>query len=529
MPVSQGAVKPGPGDGRGRAGYQFLEDLATAHWRSEVLFAALELDIFARLGREDFSPERLAQAMGWDAEALGRLLEALGEMGLLVKAEGRFANGPFAAGHLLPGGADYLGDFLAYRRYIAPHWKRLPARVREGPAANLRPTDESGQVYQERVAAYVRALDAQARLKARQAVEHLGLLLDQPPTDILDLGGGAGAWCRAALARWPQARALLLDLPEVLAAASRLRPLDEDWIRVERAPGDCRSPELWQGLADRRFDLIFLSNLLHAYGPDEARDILGQAAMALSPGGALVIHDYITEEPGGDPLKGRLYDLHMLLNTYNGRIHSLQSLGAGLAAAGLPGWRLINLTGDTAIIVAQAGQEGWASLDNQDLLILRARELGFGQAALIQTQDVAVEPWVRLKCRNGCPRYGKGLQCPPHSPDDKEMARILGSYEQALLVRGTPPGKEFHQRLLALERRCFLAGYHKALAFGAGPCTLCDQCDVSAPCRQPDRSRPSMEACGVDVYETVRQAGWTLEPVQDREGYVKFFGLLLLQ
>ncbi|MCF8033637.1 MAG: class I SAM-dependent methyltransferase [Desulfarculaceae bacterium] len=334
------------------AGFQALEDLASAGWFSEVLFAALELDIFARLGRESRTAEELAKAQSWDAPALERLLAALADLGLLASRQGRYANGPVALRHLLPGEPDYLGHFLAYRRYIAGHWKRLPARVRQGTAANQRDHDEPPEMYRQRVLAYVRALDAQARLKAAEALERLGAL-PAPPGRILDLGGGAGAWCRALLARWPRARGVLLDLPEVLDAARELYPGPSDWARIEAVEGDCREPQL----AARSFDLIVLSNLLHVYSPREAEGIVARAAALLAPDGCLLIHDYLCEEQAGAPLKGRLYDLHMLLNTFNGCIHPLESLAVMLAAAGLGDWRLAPLPSDSALILARADRQ----------------------------------------------------------------------------------------------------------------------------------------------------------------------------
>lgn len=503
--------------------FQLLEDLASAAWLSEALFAALELDLFVLLGREGGSAAELAHSEGWDGPALERLLNTLAEMGLLVKWEGRFANSPLAMRHLLPDSPDYLGDFLAYRRFIAGHWRRLPDRVRRGPEANQRSEDETDHAYAERVMAYTRALDAQARLKAREAITALALLVD-PPRRVLDLGGGAGAWCRAALQQWPQAEALLMDLPEVIHAAQRLYANPEDWLGIHPLAGDCRNPDLPLG----SFDLIVVSNLLHAYGETEAKDILQQAAKMLAPGGTVLIHDYFCEEQSGDPLKGRLYDLHMLLNTYNGRIHELESLAAMLNQAGLGKWRMLGLESDSAIILAQEGEAGTGQIASDDLLLLHAQRIGFDRAAIIPAREIGVEDWVAQKCRTGCPGYGRGLQCPPHSPDPKEMRSILGSYQKALLVQGVPPGKEFHQRLLSLERHCFLAGFHQALALGSGPCTVCEKCDVSQPCRFPGKARTSMEACGIDVYGTVRRAGWRLTPVREKDGYVKKIGLVLL-
>jgi hypothetical protein len=42
--------------------FQFLGDLATAYWYSEVLFAAIELDLFGWIEKEYHRMETLAEA-----------------------------------------------------------------------------------------------------------------------------------------------------------------------------------------------------------------------------------------------------------------------------------------------------------------------------------------------------------------------------------------------------------------------------------------------------------------------------------
>ncbi len=515
---------PWQGGDPARGDYQFLEDLATAHWYSEVLFAALELDIFTRLeGPRPIPARELARELGWDGDALERLLGALVELGLVVDCSPGLANSPLARRHLVRGSPHYLGHFLSYRRYIAPHWRRLPQRVRRGVAANRRPGREAEADYQERVLAYVRALDAQAALKAAEALELVAAWLEEPPGLVLDLGGGAGAWCREARRRWPGSRALLLDLPEVIRAAGRLYPRAQSWRGIWRLAGDCRRPGLRRGA----FHLVLVSNLLHAYGEEEAQALLQEAVACLAPGGAVLVHDYRLEGHRAAPLKGRLYDLHMMLNTYNGRIYSLARMAEMLERAGLGRLRSCDLAGDTCLLLARPGR-GRRHLESFDLLLERVGKLGFSRVTLLDPERVELAPWVRLKCRQGCPGYGRNLQCPPFSPDHRQMAGVLAGYRRALLVQGAPPGPEFHRRLLELERMLFLAGFPKALAFGAGPCTLCPTCDTSRPCRRPKLARPALEACGVDVYTTARRAGWRLEPVTERHGFVKYLGLLLV-
>lgn len=50
-----------------------------------------------------------------------------------------------------------------------------------------------------------------------------------------------------------------------------------------------------------------------------------------------------------------------------------------------------------------------------------------------------------------------------------ETRSMLDDYTSAVLVQGQPPGGQFHEKLLRLEKGAFLAGKHKAFVFGAGP------------------------------------------------------------
>ena len=182
---------------------------------------------------------------------------------------------------------------------------------------------------------------------------------------------------------------------------------------------------------------------------------------------------------------------------------------------------------------------------------------GANDLRLIATDIIKAAAWVRLKCRYGCKAYGKHLSCPPYSPTPEETEKILSDYTDAVLVefvglpkKTTVDPRRIHHHLkdlilqvenviFNLERHAFLSGYYKAFGFGAYPCSLCETCilegcdvDIHAVkqlCRHPDRLRPSMEAGGIDVYATVRAAGFELEVVEAFGETIRTFGLVLLR
>jgi len=165
-----------------------------------------------------------------------------------------------------------------------------------------------------------------------------------------------------------------------------------------------------------------------------------------------------------------------------------------------------------------------------------ARRSGAQETALIPTRNVVTAEWVRLKCQFGCGGYGKRLCCPPQTPTPATTRRMLDEYRTALLYTYRGPGPDRSparrnmERVLArLERTIFLDGFYKTLALGAGPCRLCAACDPTRRCRHPELARPAMEACGIDVYATCRNAGIKLEVVRELNDRQKYVNLILIE
>ena len=156
-----------------------------------------------------------------------------------------------------------------------------------------------------------------------------------------------------------------------------------------------------------------------------------------------------------------------------------------------------------------------------------ALDLGAIAAKVISPSHVHTGEWVRWKCQFGCGGFGASLVCPPHSPTPGRTRQMLDGYKRAVLFESPPHRTK--QIAAALERELFLAGSYKAFGLGSGPCSLCRQCAFDAGCRHPDQARPSMEACGIDVYATARGQGFTINVVRTRRDPQHYFGLVLIE
>ena len=168
---------------------------------------------------------------------------------------------------------------------------------------------------------------------------------------------------------------------------------------------------------------------------------------------------------------------------------------------------------------------------------LEALRLGASAAAVVKASNIVVDERVRLKCRVPvCFGFGTSINCPPSTPGPEEMRAVLANFRFGLLIRlDVPPQvivrdrgtileragayKKVFELVSALESLAFYDGHYLAVGFAAGSCksTYCYKTDCAAlkgeRCRNELRSRPSMEAVGIDAYRLAAGAGWDIYPI----------------
>jgi hypothetical protein len=344
LPFSE--MNPNPDD------FQFLEDLATGYWYSEVLFAALELGVFDIIASGKKTLSNMTAETGWQPKPLERLLNVLVRIELVGRCDDLWFNSRTAQTYLVTENPDYLGNFLLYRKYMQPAWQTLTDRIRGTDESCRSKKALDSDDYQARNFHYVRAMDGVSKVKA----EEISRCLCQYRWDgpVLDVGGGAGALCRSICQRRISAHGILFDLPEVIEAAKLLYPDARDWKRMKTLSGDFRNFEFEP---DQKFGLVLMSNFFHIYSAPEALTMMEKALSIMSEDTILAIHDYFPDRFGRRPHKGVLYDMCMLLNTYNGLCQPSENVCQWLTNAGAESILLRDLSTDSSLILA-AKQSG---------------------------------------------------------------------------------------------------------------------------------------------------------------------------
>jgi predicted metal-binding protein len=160
----------------------------------------------------------------------------------------------------------------------------------------------------------------------------------------------------------------------------------------------------------------------------------------------------------------------------------------------------------------------------------RAVELGARESKIITVETVETAAWVRYKCQFGCSGFAQSLTCPPYSPTPDETRKILNSFKKAILIHCQSGSHvDISKVVIKIEKEAFLAGYYKALGMGAGPCRLCRDCNLKGECRHREEARPSMEACGIDVYSTARSNGFSIDTLDSAKCRADYFGIVLIK
>jgi hypothetical protein len=164
-------------------------------------------------------------------------------------------------------------------------------------------------------------------------------------TCIADLGGGNGAALRHILARFPAAKGLLVDRPDVVSNLSSDELLDG---RIRVQAGD-----FFEG-APRGADIYMLVRVLHDWSDEDCVRILRGCRAAMDSSATLLLGEEILEP---DPQRGRpsayLIDIQMMTMFGHARARTEKEFAGLLGSAGLQLSRIVPTASSVSIVEAR--------------------------------------------------------------------------------------------------------------------------------------------------------------------------------
>jgi SAM-dependent methyltransferase len=146
---------------------------------------------------------------------------------------------------------------------------------------------------------------------------------------LLDLGGGPGTYAVHFCLHNPDLFAVVYDLPSTLPFAERTIARFNLSDRITFCGGDFMAEAV-----PGRYDVVWLSHILHGVGPSAGAAIVKKAVAALEPGGLILVQEFILDDTMDAPLFPALFSLNMLLGTPDGQAYSQGEIFAMLDAAG---------------------------------------------------------------------------------------------------------------------------------------------------------------------------------------------------
>ena len=193
----------------------------------------------------------------------------------------------------------------------------------------------------------------------REALKHLAGLA---PRRILDIGGNTGRFCELALKALPQASVTLIDLPGQCAMARSNAALAGLGERFATAPVDWLDPEAMPETGGPA-DLIWMSQFLDCFSPDECRSILARAQRLLAPDGTIAVLECILDNQDYEAAHMSLAATSLYFTAVangNSRFFRRDELAAILADSGLAVRREIHPIGasHTLFLCRSAREDG---------------------------------------------------------------------------------------------------------------------------------------------------------------------------
>lgn len=322
--------------------------LGMGFWASKTLLSAIELEVFTELARHPEDLEALRKRLGLHERGARDFLDALVALGMLEREDGIYRNSPATDHFLDKAKPSYVGGILEMANHrLYPFWGGLTDALRTGHPQN---ETRHGQepLFETLYADPARLKEFLAAMSGVSRGANVAIARTFPWSDystFADIGTAQGDLAVQIARANPQLTGIGFDLPVV-------EPIFEDYVsrseaadRLSFRGGDFFAEALPSA------DVLLMGHILHDWGLDEKRMLIGKAYDALPEGGALVVYEAIIDDARRENAFGLLMSLNMLIETEGGFDFTGADCRSWMADAGFRDSRVEHLVGPDSMVV----------------------------------------------------------------------------------------------------------------------------------------------------------------------------------
>jgi SAM-dependent methyltransferase len=258
-----------------------LMDTLIALLLAKTVIAATAVGIFDALETEQLTAAEIAERCGSDRKATEKLVRALFACKYLRHRENRFTLAPVSRRWLSRKAFRSLHSAILHRS-LDLRFMNFEEYVKLGKSQEFHAalSSEEWRIYHQGQA------DHAAQI-IDEVIERIPL--PRHAVDLLDLGGGHGLYSIAFCRRYRHLHARVLDLATTNGELERKEVSDSAGSRVQFEVGDIRTIPL----QPNSNDVILLANVVHHFDEPTNRSLLQRVAMALRPGGLVIVIDAV--------------------------------------------------------------------------------------------------------------------------------------------------------------------------------------------------------------------------------------------
>jgi hypothetical protein len=322
-------------------------------WESKVVLTAVEFDLFTVLGASAMTGGELEEKLSLHPRGTRDFLDSLVSMGFLNREGngpgGLYRNTESTSLYMDKTSSSYIGGILVMlNERLYKHWDNLGEGLRTGKPQNE--VKQSGKpVFEElyddlpRLEQFMGAMAGISRMN----FEALARKFDFSRYKTLcDVGGATGLLSVIAAREHPNLTCISFDLPAVEPIAKKTIENAGLSGRVSTATGDFFCDPL------PRADVLTMGMILHDWGLEKKKLLIGSAYEALPENGALIAIENLIDDERRVNTFGLLMSLNMLIETGEGFDYTGADFKEWCGEAGFRKFEIIQLAGTASAAVA---------------------------------------------------------------------------------------------------------------------------------------------------------------------------------